>query len=263
MMRCRPSAGASPAHAPRSAVRIAGLVATCALVLLTATLGRAAQAPKPWRPGASAPAVSRPDSAGPSVPGQPGAHAPVPAPPPVEPPPGTIRLLDLSFNPNVPDTVLPLAPVYVELKTVEILTRLQGTLHQGSPQRDYPIVVPRQSVHVDVDGQQGQSQLAIVLVLPWFGDVLPLSHCEAKVGIALDGEAERVATLMFTPGPVLFDSDGRPLPVSNPGLLAMPLPAGKHRVTLSLRETPTPYVLLLLGQPRLSPLPLSPRSAAR
>jgi hypothetical protein len=169
-------------------------------------------------------------------------------------PPGVTRTLDLFYQPSVPDSILPLVPVYREVHPEESLTTYIGALRQDSPARPYPVVLNNQTVHVSVDGKEGQSHLAVVLMVPWFGKIGALPMTELTLSAKVDGGPEQKWKLMFTPGPVFYIPGQRPLPVSNPTLVTLPLAPGRHRVELKIKDLEAAYAFLLLGQPRLTPL---------
>lgn len=177
-----------------------------------------------------------------------------PADRPMPAPPGVTRTLDLSYQPSVPDSILPLVPLYREVRTDESLTTLVGALRQDLPVRPYPIMLNNQTVHASVDGLEGQSHLAVVLMAPWFGKIGALPLTELTLIAKVDGGPEQKWKLMLTPGPVLYIPSQRPLPVSNPTLVTLPLAPGRHRVVLKIKDLEAAYAFLLLGQPRLTPL---------
>jgi hypothetical protein len=76
----------------------------------------------------------------------------------------------------------------------------------------------------------------------------------ATLDVKIDDGPEQKWKLQLTPGPVLYvEPASRPVPVSNPTLLMLPLAPGKHRVKLQLKDLDAAYAYLLLGQPILSP----------
>jgi hypothetical protein len=61
-----------------------------------------------------------------------------------------------------------------------------GALRQDLPTRPYPVMINNQTVHVSVNGLEGQSHLAIIVMVPWFGEILPLPATQATLGVKLD-----------------------------------------------------------------------------
>jgi len=144
-------------------------------------------------------------------------------------------------------------PLYREVMTDEVLSAYEGALRQDLPTRSYPVLLNNQTVHAKVDGQSGQSHLAIMLMVPWFGDILPLPATEATLVVKLDDAEEIKWKLQFAPGPNLYIPTQRPLPVSRPTMVVLPLAAGPHKVKIQLKDLRAQYALLLLGQPVLTP----------
>ena len=217
-----------------------------AALVLSAAAAFAQTKPAPWKPGSSAPAVSTE-----TVPAETLYTAPRDVPMPFLP--GVTRSLDLLYEPSVADSILPLVPLYREVMTDEVLSAYEGALRQDLPTRAYPVLIKNQTVHAKVDGLNGQSHLAIMLMVPWFGDILPLPATEATLVVKLDDAEETKWKLQFAPGPNLYIPTQRPLPVSNPTMLVLPLPAGPHKVKIQLKDLRAQYALLLLGQPVLTP----------
>ncbi|MGH7724767.1 MAG: hypothetical protein ACREOU_05000 [Candidatus Eiseniibacteriota bacterium] len=260
MKRKRPSP--SPfrfAHVTIPGPVFAGAVALAFVLALAVVTGRPFVAdaqglkPEPWKP--KAPGATSADStaaASATVQGSAGRGEH-----PVELPKDVRRAEDLVYQPNVPDSLLPFVPAWVDIQMEEKLSGYQGTLRQGSPERFYPIVLPDQSVHAEVNGGPHGTQLALVLFLPWLGEFVRDPYTTVEVVHRTGDGPEQKAKLPFSPGPVMFSqSFPRPLPVSAPALLTISVPPGRHRVAIKLRDFKAPYVFLLLGQPRPAPLPL-------
>jgi hypothetical protein len=216
------------------------------LALLLAVLVTAAYAqepkPKPWKPGASSPAVVSPETV---------YTAPSDRPMPFAP--GVVRSLDLQYQPSVPDSIIPLVPYYREVETDEVLSTYVGALRQDLPPRPWSVILPNQTVHAHVDGLEGQSHLAIMAMVPWFGDILPLPATEATLVVKMDDAPETKWKLQFAPGPNLYIPSERPLPVSNPTMMVLPLPAGAHKLKIQFKDMRAQYAFLMLGQPVLTP----------
>jgi hypothetical protein len=219
------------------------IAAALALTAAVCAPALADEKPKPWSPGASAPAIQTPAETLYAAP----ADRPAPFPADVT------RTLDLLYQPSVPDSILPLVPLYRERMTDEVLSTYEGALRQDLPIRPYPVMVNNQTVHAQVDGLEGQSHLAIILMVPWFGEILPLPSTQATLLVKLDDGQEVKWKLQFAPGPNMYIPAQRPLPVSNPTLLVLPLPAGPHKVKIQLKDLKASYAFLLLGQPVLTP----------
>ena len=168
-------------------------------------------------------------------------------------PPGVTRSLHLLYQPSVADSILPLVPLYRDVPTDEVLSAYEGALRQDLPVRAYPVVVNNQTVHAKVDGREGQSHLAIMLMVPWFGDIYPLPSTQATLVVKLDDGEETKWKLQFVPGPNLYIPTQRPLPVSHPTMIALPLPAGPHKVKIQLKDLKAAYAFLMLGEPVLTP----------
>lgn len=235
----------------RSWAVLAGLVGLAGAASLVAAQGDVK--PRAWTP-AQARAQAAADSAR-------AANAPAPPPPPAPPvervlvpPPGTTRTLDLMYEPSVPDSILPLVPVYRVVPTDGSGTVYMGALRQDLPPRPYPVAMKGTTLRAQVDGDTGQTHAAIMVLLPWFGDITPLPHARITLGVQIDDGAEREWKLECTPGPYLYIPSQRPLPVSNPGLVTVPLPPGPHRLTVKVKQNDANYALILLAQPRLTPL---------
>jgi len=202
--------------------------------------------PKPWTPGQHVEALPAPAAGYDSL-------RTVPADHPMPTPAGVTRSLDLMYQPSVPDSIVPLVPVYRELHTEEVLSAYVGALRQDLPVRPYPVLLENQSVHAAVDGLEGQSHLAIMLMVPWIGKMMPWPYSKAKLVYKVDDGKEVTTELMFTPGPNFYVPSQRPLPVSNPTLVTLPLAPGRHRITLKLKDLDANYAFLLLGQPQMTP----------
>ena len=220
--------------------------ALLALALIATTAHAQEAKPKPWKPGASAPAQIQT-----APPAETLYTAPADRPMPFAP--GVTRSLDLQYQPSVPDSIVPLVPYYREVATDEVLSTYLGALRQDRPPRPYPVVLSKQVVHAKVDGLEGQTHLAIMTMLPWFGDILPLPATEATLVVKMDDGPEQKWKLQYAPGPNLYIPTQRPLPVSNPTMVVLPLPAGPHTVRLELKDMRAQYAFLLLGQPVLTP----------
>jgi hypothetical protein len=228
------------------------LAAAAALLLAAAVRAPAADpAPKPWKPGAAPASIAPGDMPAETLKTVPVLETDAPKTMPF--PPGVTRSLDLMYQPSVPDSILPLVPLYRQVVTDEVLSAYIGALRQDLPVREYPVIMGNQTVHVSVDGREGQGHLAIMLMVPWFGDIYPLPATEATLVAKVDDGSELKWKLQFAPGPNLYIPSQRPLPVSNPTMLTLPLPAGPHRVRLQLKDLKAQYAFLLLGQPVLTP----------
>jgi hypothetical protein len=234
----------------RNVPAAAAVLAASVLLVLAVAPAAHAQAgkPEPWRPKAPTAADSADAAAA--------TESTAPTERVIPLPPGVQRTLDAQYQPSVPDSVLPFTLGWLEVSPVEQLTTYIGTLRQGAPARPYGVAMPDQKVHVEADGGAGGSHLAIVLLLPWIYKIQRLPHAEATLVVRLDGGAEQKTKLQFTPGPVLWVPGSRPVPVSNPGLSLLPLPPGRHKVEFRVADTAADYLLLLLGQPQLTPLPI-------
>ena len=215
-----------------------------AAALLLAAPAFAQGKPAPWKPGTSPAPITSP-AAGPAE--------SLYVAPPMPFAPGVTRSLDLLYEPAVPDSILPLVLQYREVATDEVLSAYEGALRLDLPTRAYPVLIKNQTVHAQVDGREGQSHLAIMLMVPWFGDILPLPATEATLVVKFDDAAETKWKLQFAPGPNLYIPTQRPLPVSNPTMIALPLPPGPHKVKLQLKDLKAQYAFVLLGQPVLTP----------
>jgi hypothetical protein len=198
--------------------------------------------PAPWQPkaGTSAPATSA--AAGRTV----------------DAPEGVVRPIAPLYQPSVADSVLPFHPVYRELVPDQQLTLHHGALRQGSPERRYYGLGAGQAASVAVDGGNGGSHLAIVVMLPWIDRVAPSVACPADLEFRVDGGDAHSSTLWFTPGPVLTGAGRAPLAVSTPGLVTVPLAPGRHTVEFRFKNTPATYVLFQVGAPEVMPLPVMP-----
>jgi len=212
------------------------------LAALLATVASAEEKPKAWKPGASSPAVVSPETV-----------YTAPADRPMAFGPGVTRSLDLMYQPSVPDSILPLVPLYREIDTDEVLSTYIGSLRQDLPTRPWSVILPNQKVHAHVDGLEGQSHVAIMIMVPWFGDILPLPATEATLVVKMDDGPETKWKLQLAPGPNLYIPSQRPLPVSNPTMMVLPLPAGAHRLQMQLKDLRAQYAFLELGQPVLTP----------
>ncbi len=235
----------------RTLAALAGLLCLAGAASLVAAQGDTR--PKAWTP-ASARERAAADSAR-------AANAPAPPPPPAEPTehvvlpgPGMTRTIDLQYQPSVPDSILPLAPVYRVVPMDGAGTVYVGALRQDIEPRPYPVVLKGMTLSAQVDGDTGQTHAAVMVMLPWFGDILPLAHARITLGVKIDDGAEQEWKLECTPGPNFYIPSQRPLPVSNPGLLIVPLPAGPHRLAVRVKQNDASYALMLLAQPRLTPL---------
>lgn len=163
------------------------------------------------------------------------------------------RLDSLVYDPSAADTVLPYTNRWVDIPASEKLTGYVGTLRQGTRERFFPIVMPEQSVHVEVNGGKKGARSGVALFLPWLGPFVRLPHTTARLLVKLDDGPEREQKLLFTPGPVMFsDEFPRPLPVSAPGLFLVDVPSGRHRLTLRVLDLQAPYMFLQVGQPHPS-----------
>lgn len=203
--------------------------------------------PKPWTPGSRPVSAPAPVEAYDTLRTAPMDHA-------MPTPKGVTRSLDLRYEPSVPDSTLPLALLYHELKTEESLSAYVGALRQDLPVRPYPVVVDDQAVHLTVDGLDGQSHLAIMLMVPWFGKIMPWPYGLTSLVVKVDDGPEQKSKLMFTPGGNFYVPSQRPLPVSNPTLVTIPLAPGRHRIAIKLKDLDAAYAFLMLGQPQLTPL---------
>ena len=214
--------------------------------------------PKPWTPG-SAPKPSPADSARAAQAAA--AAAPPPAPVAHELPTadGATRTLDLVYQPSVPDSILPLMPAYRQVPIDGGGSVYMGALRQDLPARPYPVFLRGSTMRASVDGATGQTHVAIMVVLPWFGDILPLPRAFITLGVKVDEGAEQEWKLECTPGPYLYIPTQAPLPVSNPGLVLVPLPPGPHRLSVKVKQLDSAYALIQLGQPRLTPLAVQKR----
>lgn len=230
-------------------------VLAAAALLATAAVSARAQGAKvkPWTPPAPGQASTTPQSApAPAAAYDTLRTAPLEGPLPT--PPGVTRSFDLLYQPSVPDSLWPFVPRYREVATDEVLTTYVGALRQGLPVRPYPVILDKETVHATVDGLEGQSHLAIMLMVPWIGSIMAQVETRATLAVKMDDGPEQKWKLQLTPGPILYvEPASRPVPVSNPTLLMLPLPPGKHRVKLQLKDLDAPYAYLLLGQPILSP----------
>jgi hypothetical protein len=249
----------APRTSPRTITRAAALAFALALCASTA-LAQGDVKPKPWTPG-SAPKPSPADSARAA---QAAAAAAIPPPPLVvhELPTadGATRPLDLVYTPSVPDSILPFVPVYQQVPIdAGSGSAYMGALRQQLPVRPYSVFLRGSTVQAHVDGGTGQTHVAIMVMLPWFGDILPLPRAYITLGVKLDDGAEQEWKLECTPGPNLYMPSMAPLPVSNPGLVIVPLPPGPHRLFAKIKRMDSAYALILLGQPRLAPLGVQKR----
>jgi len=234
----------------RTSAALAGLLLAGAASLVSA---QGDVKPRPWTPE-SARAAAAADSAR-------AANAPAPPPPPAEPrerelptEPGTTRTLDMLYQPGVPDSILPLTPVYRAVPMDGPGTVYMGALRQDLEPRPYPVMLKGATLRAQVDGETGQTHAAIIILVPWFGDITPLPRTRVTLGVRLDDGAEQDWKIECTPGPNLYIPAQRPLPVSNPGLVIVPLPPWPHRLSVKLKQIDASYALMLVGQPRLTPL---------
>ena len=202
--------------------------------------------PKPWTPGQHVEVAPAPAAGYDTL-------RAVPADHPMPTPAGVTRSLDLMYQPSVPDSIVPLVPVYRELHTDEALSAYVGALRQDLPVRPYPVLMDNQTVHATADGLEGQTHVAIMLMVPWFGKIMPWPYSKARLVYKVDDGKEQTTELMFTPGPNFYIPSQQPLPVSNPTLVTLPLAPGRHRITIKLKDLDAAYAFLLLGQPQLTP----------
>jgi len=211
--------------------------------------------PKAWAPG-SAPRLSPADSAQAAAAAAQASQAPPPAPVAHELPTaeGTVRTIDLMYQPSVPDSILPLVPVYQQVPIQGGGSVYMGALRQDLPVRPYSVFLRGATLRAAVDGSAGQTHAAIMVLIPWFGEILPLPRAYITLTVKVDDGAEQDWKLECTPGPNLYIPTQRPLPVSNPGLVLVPLPPGPHHLTVRIKQLDAAYALILLGQPRLTPL---------
>src|SRR5262249_45992355 len=117
---------------------------------------------------------------------------------------GTTRTLDLLYQPGVPDSILPLTPVYRELSVSGPGSVYVGALRQDLPTRAYPVMLRGASMAADVDGATGQTHAAIMVMVPWFGNILHLPRTRITLGVKLDAAPEQEWKLECTPGPNLY-----------------------------------------------------------
>ena len=213
------------------------------LFCLLAAVAHADEKPKAWKPGVSAPAQEAPAESLYTAP----ADRPLPFPP------GVTRTLDLQYQPSVPDSIWPLVPYYRTIPTEEVLSTYEGSLRQDLPVRAYPVILEKQTVHAKVDGLEGQTHVTFMMMLPWFGDILPLPAADATLIVKVDDAKEQKWVVQFAPGPNLYIPSQRPLPVSNPTMVVLPLPPGPHRLTVQVKDTHASYVFLMIGEPVLTP----------
>jgi hypothetical protein len=232
---------------------------TLALLLAGAASLAAAQGdvkPRAWAPG-NKPPVSASDSA--RAEAAAAAAARLPTDHELPTPAGTTRTLDLMYQPSVPDSILPLVPVYRVVPIDGGGTVYMGALRQDLPVRPYTVFLRGSTFHAPADGETGQTHVAIMVMVPWFGDIMPLPRTQITLGVQVDDGAEQEWKLECTPGPNLYIPAQRPLPVSNPGLVLVPLPAGPHRLSVRVKKLDAAYALILIGQPRLTPLGIERR----
>jgi hypothetical protein len=203
--------------------------------------------PAPWQPKASTAAPT------------PAASAKAGGPRTVEAPEGVVRPIAPVYQPSVADSMLPFQTLYREVAPEQkSLTLTMGALRQGQAERRYYGIGTGQGATVSVDGGNGGSHLAIVVLLPWVERVAPSVACPADLEVRVDGGKSETTTLWFVPGPVLTAAGRAPLAVSTPGLFTVPLAAGKHTVEFRFKNTPSTYFLFQLGMPELMPLPVMP-----
>jgi len=234
----------------RSFVAVAVLAAACS----GANLVRAQSTkPAPWHPKPAGTAVTAP------APAASYDTLRTPDEPPVRTmplPPGVTPTIDAMYQPSVADSILPFVPYYAELRTTEQLTGYLGALRQGSAERLYPVLLADQTVHAEFDAGPAPSHVAIFILVPWFGKILPLPSTEATLALKVDGGPEQKFKLLFAPGPNLYTTGQRPLPVSNPGLTIVPVSAGRHKIEVKIKDLNAQYAFLMMGQPVMSPLPI-------
>ncbi len=219
--------------------RVHSFAIATALILAAASAHAQGAKPAPWTPKAE-PAPSAPSGKT------------------VDAPEGVVRPIAPLYQPSVADSVLPFHPVYKELVPHQELTLHPGALRQGAPERRYYGLAVGQPASVDVDGGNGGSHLAIVVLLPWIERVTPAVACPADIEVRVDGKESGTSTLWFVPGPVLTAQGRSPLAVSTPGLVTVPLAPGRHTVEFRFKNTPASYVMFQLGAPQVMPLPVMP-----
>jgi len=234
--------------APLYALLLAGAVSTA--------VAQGDVKPRAWAPGNKPPA-SPGDSARAAAAAA--AAAALPTEHELPTPDGTTRTLDLMYQPSVPDSILPLVPVYRVVPIDGGGTVYLGALRQDLPVRPYSVFLRGTTFRAPVDGETGQTHVAIMVMVPWFGDIMPLPRTQITLGVRVDEGPEQEWKLECTPGPNLYIPAQRPLPVSNPGLVLVPLPAGPHRLSVKVKKLDAAYALILLGQPRLTPLAVERR----
>ena len=239
---------------PYVPIVLAGALALAFAVPASSPAWSQERAPQPWRPGEKHEVVPAPQAAYDTLRTPPRDH-------PMPTPEGVTRTLDLLYQPSVADSIVPLVPLYREVRTDEVLSTYLGALHQDLPPRPYPVLVEGQTVHATVDGLEGQTHVAVMILVPWFGKILPWPYAKTRLEVKIDDAKAQEWTLMFTPGPVMYIPSQRPLPVSNPTLVTIPLAPGRHRMELKLKNLDAQYSFLMLGQPLLSP-PAIERAAA-
>jgi hypothetical protein len=223
--------------APAAVPALVTIVA-CATIAAAQTSG---SKPAPWQPK---PSSSETKSPGPRT---------------FEAPEGVVRPIAPLYQPSVADSVLPYQILYRELAPeTPGLTAAVGALRQGLPARTYHALAPKQPASVAVDGGNGGSHLAIVVLVPWIDRVTATISCPVDLDVRMDGGKEQTHTLWFVPGPMLTTTGRAPLAVSVPGLFTVPLPPGRHQVEFRFRNTPASYVLFQLGVPEVMPLPVMP-----
>src|SRR5512140_1060653 len=215
--------------------------------------------PKPWTPGAPKPPSAEDSLRAEQAAAAAAAALAAPKERVLPTEPGMTRSLDLLYEPGVPDSILPLVPVYREVPFDEAGTVYLGSLRQDLPPRPYPVVLKGTTLHARVDGATGQTHAAIMVMVPWFGDILPLPRTKITLGVKVDDGAEQDWNLECTPGPNLYIPTQRPLPVSNPGLVVVPLAPGPHRLAVKVKQLDATYCLIVMGQPRLTPLAIERR----
>jgi hypothetical protein len=96
-----------------------------------------------------------------------------------------------------------------------------------------------------------------MVMVPWFGKIGALPGTGATLVAKVDDGPEQQWKIQLTPGPVLYIPSQRPVPVSHPTLITLPLAPGKHRVRVQVRDLDASYAYLLFGQPVLSPPAIS------
>lgn len=210
--------------------------------------------PRPWTPGAPKPPSTEDSLRAANAAAAAAAAQAEPAERTLPTEAGTTRTLDMMYEPGVPDSILPLVPVYREVPFSGAGTVYVGSLRQDLPTHPYPVALKGAVLKAQVDGETGQTHVAIVIMVPWFGDILPLPRTKVTLGVKVDDGAEQEWKIECTPGPNLYIPTQRPLPVSNPGLVLVPLPPGPHQLAVRIKQLDATYLLVEIAQPRLTPL---------